>query len=248
MSKEIYTAQGDKIIVDDEDFIFLSSKKWSTHNGRYAYNYYEGGFMHRVIMGLTSNNKKLFVDHINHNTFDNRKENLRIVTNKQNDYNRRKDKRNKSGYKGVYIHSYISKKTGDKVIRYVVQIEKDGKKYSGGKHFYTAEEAALKYNELAKELFGEYAYLNEIKTVGRYISNKKYVINKHNKTGYVGVRERKYVSKTTNKISIKYIAYIQKDGKRYTSKVFKTKNEAAQWYNDKAVELFGENAYLNKIE
>lgn len=57
MSKEIYTAQGDKIIVDDEDFIFLSSKKWSTHNGRYAYNYYEGGFMHRVIMGLTSNEK-----------------------------------------------------------------------------------------------------------------------------------------------------------------------------------------------
>ncbi len=124
-----------------------------------------------------------------------------------------------------------------------------GKDVRFNKHIVTTTVKGREITQyFAKDIGSKTAVEDGYYYVGEYISNKKYVINKHNKTGYVGVRERKYVSKTTNKISIKYIAYIQKDGKRYTSKVFKTKNEAAQWYNDKAVELFGENAYLNKIE
>lgn len=44
--------------------------------------------MSRLIMGLSPGDG-LMVDHINHNTLDNRKENLRIVTTVQNNQNRR---------------------------------------------------------------------------------------------------------------------------------------------------------------
>ena len=56
-----------------------------------------------------------YIDHINHNPVDCRKENLRICTKSQNQYNSKIPINNKSGYKGVCWvksahkwHSYIS--------------------------------------------------------------------------------------------------------------------------------------------
>lgn len=40
--------------------------------------------------------------------------------------------------------------------------------------------------------------------------------------------------------------YIKKDGKQYTG-YFYSEEEAAKWYNEKALELFGNLAYQNKI-
>ena len=48
------------------------------------------------------------VDHLNRNTFDNRRENLRIATVRQNNLNR--VLKNLTGYIGVNIHRYKSKK------------------------------------------------------------------------------------------------------------------------------------------
>lgn len=58
--------------------------------------------LHRLIMDCSSD---LLVDHINHNTLDNRKENLRIVTHKQNAENKKGAyKSSKSGVLGVRWH------------------------------------------------------------------------------------------------------------------------------------------------
>jgi hypothetical protein len=57
--------------------------------------------MSRLVLNLKSNDKHQ-ADHINHNTLDNRKKNLRIITNKVNSQNRR-------GVKGYYW-SKIAKK------------------------------------------------------------------------------------------------------------------------------------------
>lgn len=151
MAKEIYTAKKEIILVDDENYEMLNQFTWWTNRRGYACN--NNGFMHRLIMELTKNDKGLYVDHINRNKLDNRKENLRIVTHAQNVCNRKTFSNSTSGYKGVHTHTYISKKTGEKITKYKVKISKE---------FDTAEEAALAYNKLAIELFGEYAYLNNI--------------------------------------------------------------------------------------
>lgn len=75
--------------------------------------------------------------------------NVRFVTAKQNAMNRRGRKTNKSGYKGVSI----------KLNRFRALIVHNGKNIHIGS-FKDAETAARAYDAKAKELFGEYAYLN----------------------------------------------------------------------------------------
>lgn len=56
--------------------------------------------LHRFILNVE---KGQIVDHINQNTFDNRKANLRIVNNSINSRNRKAKKNSSSKYKGVYF-------------------------------------------------------------------------------------------------------------------------------------------------
>ena len=55
-------------------------------------------FLHRL---LTNCPDDMMVDHINRDPLDNRKSNLRIVSNQQNSMNKGLQKRNTSGHKGV---------------------------------------------------------------------------------------------------------------------------------------------------
>ena len=106
--------------------------------------------MHRLI---TKCPKGLQVDHINHNGLDNRRKNLRICNNVQNQWNRRKGNNNNSGFKGVSIESRRKTK------KYRVQIGYMGKTRHLG-YFESPVEAAKIYDAKAKELFGEFANLN----------------------------------------------------------------------------------------
>ena len=99
---------------------------------------------------------KLQIDHINGIRHDNRIENLRLVTNTQNSYNRAKSRNNTSGYKGV------SWNIGAKKWESKIQI--DGiSKHLG--LFITKELAYDAYCEAAKQIQGDYAHqttLNKI--------------------------------------------------------------------------------------
>lgn len=83
-------------IIDTEDLNKVKYTKWKLSGSGYAMNTpkYSSGSKHmsRDVLGTTE-----FVDHINHNTLDNRKENLRIVTKSQNQMN--------SNHKGVTAKS-----------------------------------------------------------------------------------------------------------------------------------------------
>ena len=105
-------------------------------------------FVHRLIMDAP---KGMHVDHINGNPLDNRKSNLRICTHAENQRNRGANKNNTSGYKGVHWSKTTKK--------WRAEIRHDNKSIHMG-YFKTPEEAARAYDKKAKELHGEYAYLN----------------------------------------------------------------------------------------
>jgi HNH endonuclease/AP2 domain len=109
--KLIPLTKGKTAIVDDEDYEFLNRWKWKTHAvGNKFYATRTGGTkgtyrMHRVIMGLTKGDP-IEVDHINGNSLDNRRRNLRLATHAQNGRNLQMKSSNTSGYKGVTFHKF----------------------------------------------------------------------------------------------------------------------------------------------
>jgi hypothetical protein len=159
MTKEIPLTRGKFAIVDDDDYEYLSNHKWyAINSGGYATrSYVEDGKrifvrMHRLIMNVPEG---FIVDHIDGNTLNNQKSNLRICTRAENCRNRGLNKNNTSGYKGVMRNK--SKNRWAAVVMY------NREKVNCG-HYKCKHEAATAYNLKAIELFGEYAWLNEITT------------------------------------------------------------------------------------
>ncbi|NBW20194.1 MAG: hypothetical protein EBR82_70720 [Caulobacteraceae bacterium] len=161
--KKIALTQGQFAIVDDEDFEELNQVKWcASRDGNTFYALRKGPRnkgqrksikMHRYILGLTD--PKIFVDHINGNGLDNRRQNLRLCNNQQNQKNQRnrKNQKNRVDFKGVYFDEDIQK--------YSVSITIEAEKINLG-FFSNPIEAAKTYNEAALKLFGQYAQLNEL--------------------------------------------------------------------------------------
>src|SRR4051794_35927015 len=103
--KIIQMSPSGEVKVDDKDYPHLKRLRWYNDGKGYAVSrsYSESGKleqvkMHRLIAKCPNN---LVVDHINRDPSDNRRENLRCVTRRQNTLNRRLNSNNKSGYKGV---------------------------------------------------------------------------------------------------------------------------------------------------
>lgn len=72
-------------IVDAEDVDKIKNYKWRLNGGGYVINTPRNkktNFLHRIITG--TNDENVFIDHINHNVLDNRKENLRQVNKSEN--------------------------------------------------------------------------------------------------------------------------------------------------------------------
>lgn len=106
--------------------------------------------LHRRVMQMDGLSPLLLVDHINGDTLDNRRVNLRVVTTTRSAWNTRGQRRNKSGYKGV---------SRDKNGRFRATISTAGKqRYLGC--FATAEEAARAYDAAAFAERGENTCLN----------------------------------------------------------------------------------------
>jgi len=153
----IALTQGQITIVDAEDFDWLNQWNWQAQWNRRTNCFYavrniskphKTIRMSRMILGCKKGEQG---DHWNHDTLDNRRENLRKCTHAQNNKNQRIPKNNTSGFKGVHL-------------------SKGGKKWEGkiglrgkAKHlgtFDTAEDAAKAYDRAAKKYYGEFAHLN----------------------------------------------------------------------------------------
>lgn len=134
--------------IDSEDFDKIKDHSWCLGpRGEYAQTNINRipVKMHRLILDFPEQE----IDHINGNSLDNRKQNLRVCDHVQNSKNKMKYKNNTSGFKGVYFS-----KTLNKFITYVTNNYK--KIYFG--MFNTAEEALIVYKNKSQELYKEFFY------------------------------------------------------------------------------------------
>jgi hypothetical protein len=140
--------------IDAADFGRVSGYRWNVlRRGRVTYaQAAHGVLMHRLILGLEPGSGQR-VDHIDHDGLNNRRENLRLVTQAQNCANQRPRIGTKGGFKGVARvgnnwRAEVRRRVNGKMERH----------YLGT--FPSPALAALAYDAKAVELFGEFACLN----------------------------------------------------------------------------------------
>lgn len=149
--------KGYKVLIDDEDYELVSKYTWHVDDKKYMRsNVYVGYYkynkikMHRLIMGLENNGGEI-VDHISGDVLDNRKSNLRVCTHAENMQNRKKQKNNTSGIKGVYWNIQKGK--------WMAYISVNRKQINLG-CFDDINEAKKVHDEAAIKYHGEFARLN----------------------------------------------------------------------------------------
>lgn len=151
--KIIILTKGFYSIIDDEYFDKVDKYRWSVCNESLKKPYAKtrigkGGFLLPYL--IIDCPIGCVIDHINGNSLDNRKSNLRIATKRQNHHHQ-------ASWKGVCPKG-VQPVRG----RFNARIFCDGINYYLG-IFNTQKEASDAYDAKASELFGEFAYLNRNK-------------------------------------------------------------------------------------
>lgn len=157
MSTRIHINGGLFAVIDDTDADRVSQHTWWQVRPPHARTIYarteisnNAVAMHRFILGLRPEDG-LDVDHKNGNGLDNRRENLRLATTSQNIANAPKRRgAYTSRFKGVTRHSQG---------RWQALVTKDYQRHYLGL-FDSEEDAARAYDEKARQLHGEFAWLN----------------------------------------------------------------------------------------
>lgn len=143
-----------EVLIDTEDVPKIENYRWCV-------KYYPRDKVFYIVANTTIKNKRkmlkmhrlitncpdqMVVDHTNHNTLDNRKQNLRVCTDKQNKENiiRAKSHNKSSGLRGIYWDKQRKK--------WKVKLVNNGKQIYGG--FYSdIEIAKIKVKELRDKYF-----------------------------------------------------------------------------------------------
>lgn len=225
----ITLTRGQVAIIDCADYERLSRWNWVAQFSDATGSYYARRtgpmvngrpgkciHMHREVIGPEAGPH---VDHINHNTLDNRRANLRSALPGQNFRNVGIRATNVSGFRGVWIN-----KTNN---TWRAAIVVDGTHYNLGT-FKTAEEASAAYEAKAKILHGEFycppreARQRIAPDVDKSNTERKQRKRVTNTSGYIGVSKDKW--------SGKYYAVIKYHGKTRRLGGFTNAEMAAEAY------------------
>lgn len=220
--KEIILTQGKVALIDDEDYDELNKYKWFAHASRNTFYASRNSDrndsedhkqhtikMHRVIMNPPSDMK---IDHINGNGLDNRRENLRIVTNRQNCQNKHVQKTSDL----IGVHWNKRDKTWRSEIRF------DNKLYYLGSY--------------SSEYLANAAYSRAYEEVLR-MENLKLTSEETDFPYNIGLPLKRADAKTSrykgvnwSKSCQKWISQIRFKGKHYHLGVYDTEEEASSVY------------------
>ncbi|MBN2591864.1 MAG: hypothetical protein JXA81_00045 [Sedimentisphaerales bacterium] len=158
--RRIPLSQGKYAIVDPDDHDRLSRHKWYVCKRDRTYYAIRGQWspilkkrltisMHREVIDVPDD---LYVDHINHHGWDNRKANLRPATAADNARNARYPKINTtSKYRGVWYNRQTKK------WRVTIVVNRRRKQLG---YFRDEIDAARAYDKAAKHYYGQFAILN----------------------------------------------------------------------------------------
>ena len=155
---KLYNKLGEEIaetIIDLEDYDKAKKYKWSIQSNKgHVGTHIKGKSCHldNIILGASSRESQ--IDHKDRNPLNNRKDNLRICSIKQNGWNRGPNKNSTTGLKGV-------SRTENTKWRVSIQRDRGGSPlYS--KVFTDKEKAIQAYNKEALKIQGQFAYINPI--------------------------------------------------------------------------------------
>lgn len=147
-----YTSNTNKpFYFDIDDFDLIKNYLWRENDSGYCIAQCRKNDsrkhvrLHRLILDAPEDKQ---VDHINHNTLDNRKQNLRLVSNQENNFNK--------DVNGVYWNSNKKKWVGNLTF--------DGVRHQ--KCFKEYDDAKAYRRQLEKQYFKEYAYQSNNINIG----------------------------------------------------------------------------------
>lgn len=241
LSKEIQLTRGKAAIVDDVDFLQLNQWKWRVSSRGYArrtitvFEHQNGKrkireiYMHRLILNTPDG---FLTDHINGDPLDNRRCNLRICTNAENQHNQLIRSTKSSRYKGVGWR--------ERENRWMAKIRVNGQTIHLG-YFATEEDAAVAYDKSAVLYFGEFAKLNlpdfDHDSFRPSESQRRM---RAASSGFHGVWKCSTTNKWTSRIWVApTVVHLG---------TFKTAEEAAHAYDEAAILYRGEKAILNFLK
>lgn len=161
-------------LVDDADYEWLNQWEWSANVCKstvyarriiYSKSKKVEIRMHRLILGIIGS--KLHGDHKDHNGLNCQRNNLRKVTQKQNNKNKSKEYNCTSKYLGVVFRTFTKKWYSKRKLKWFISVSNGwvaGISINGIKshigYFKNEIDAAKAYDEAAKKYHGEFANLN----------------------------------------------------------------------------------------
>ena len=146
-----YCHRRGSFIFDECDLPLVKSYRWLIDHNNYVRGVVSGSVMNEFSRVALDAPENMFVDHVNGDTTDNRRVNLRLASEGDNVHNIKLSRRNTSGYKGVRKEARCSSYRASIVVN---------NKWRHLGSFKTAEEAACAYDEAARKYFGEFACVN----------------------------------------------------------------------------------------